>query len=126
MEKTFPRCSSELYSVTIPEQVLKKCLDEYQANIRQALENGERIPVKSDEIFSNHYAAWSLEFIQEVSKDDDLSFAALLARNHDEEKVRGLGLQILSMIQEQKFTVSETLLFLRMLESYALSSPLHP
>lgn len=125
MKKTFPRCSSELYSVTIPEQVLKKCLDEYQANIRQALKTGERELIDSSSgLLCNRLASWSPEFINELSKDEDLGFAALSMRNHNEQALRDLGVKILSMLQEQKFTVSETILFFRMLEGMALASPL--
>jgi len=115
-------------TVSIPAAVIKQYQEESLEKIRKDLSN---LDYKKDTnlaagLLSNRAAAWGLSFIEGCTKNDETGGDALfplIVRNRTLEELQETAEAVVLTFQEQNFTVSEALLFLKHLESLILASP---
>lgn len=113
-------------TVNIPSFIIKQYQDEALAKIRKDLSNINYQNTAENGLLSNRAAAWSLDYINSCSKNEETggnTLFPLIVRNRKLEELQKTAEAVVSIFQEQNFTVSESLLFLKHIESLLLASP---
>lgn len=113
-------------TVNIPSFIIKQYQDEALAQIRKDLSNVNYQNVAEKGLLSHRAAAWNLDYINSCSRNDETggdTLFQLIVRNRELEDLQKTAEAVVSIFQDQKFTVSESLLFLKHIESLVLASP---
>ena len=114
--------------VNIPAYIIKEYQKEAIEKIRKDLQNVDCKNVTQEGLLSNRAAAWGLEFISSCSKEDETggnTLFPLIVRNRKLNDLEKAAEATVKILEEQHFTVSEALLFLKHIESLVLASPVN-
>lgn len=115
-------------TMIVPAYIIDKHLKEALEKIRRDLVNMNPQNITQDGLISNRAAAWSLEYINSRSADEENwndTLFSLMIRNREREDLEKTAEAVISIFERQNFTVSEALLFMKYLESLVLASPVN-
>lgn len=76
------------------------------------------------ELLSNRAFIVTSDYLNERAKDGEGVMFDLIARNREIEDVANAAEEIIKIIEGQRFTIAESLLFLKHLEGMILASPM--
>lgn len=111
--------------VKMPILCLKQRIKEFQDNFRQDINRSTEAVIPKEGLIPAREMPFSLSYIQDqVNRGEDSLMFELIARGRDVEDVENAAEEVVKIMEQQEFTIAETLLFLKLLEEMALASPL--
>jgi hypothetical protein len=111
--------------IKIPQQIIEKRRHEYIEKVQHDLElcedaKTEKLP--AGQLLSNREFIFSLGYIDAQARSTDGVLFDLIVRNRNIEDVQKAAEDVVEIIENQKFTVAEALLFIKHLEGMILAS----
>ncbi len=113
-------------TVNIPSYVIETYRREAMEKIRADLARLESQNITQEGLLSNRAVSWNLDYIKACSThsdDEGDTLFPLMVRNRELEDLQKTAEAVVSILEEQNFTISDALLFLKHIESLVLASP---
>lgn len=109
-----------------PQEVIARRTREYHEGVNKDLNRGSKNSkhyAKEGELLSNRDFPITLAYALERMKSEDGVIFDLMSRNREPEEIEKAAESVIKIIEAQRFTVAEALLFLSYVDGMILATP---
>lgn len=110
--------------IKVPLILFNERVEEFQKNLRQDINRSTETILRDGELIPAKELMFSLDYVKDVTKrgENGIMFE-LVARGRKVEDVENAAEEVVKIVENQQFTVAESLLFLQHIEEMILTSP---